>query len=203
MGGYGSGRRCYGAKATTDEYLVLDIRRLNRSGSLAAGVSFTATWLRNKEELSASIRGQPAGEQVILAYRYNEEHLEYPVQLDWTACNLGGSRPWFLCPVMGCGRRVAVLYGGPLFACRSCYQLAYPVQRENAFSRAVRRANKIRNRLLWKPGFLSAQGRKPAGMHWKTFSRLSRDYEDLAGPLLSSMMQQLGVASRGDSWNAL
>ena len=28
----------------------------------------------------------------------------------------------FICPAAGCGRRVAILYGGGNFACRHCYQ---------------------------------------------------------------------------------
>jgi Transposase DDE domain len=32
--------------------------------------------------------------------------------LEWTPCNYGGARPWFLCPMDGCRRRVAVLYAG-------------------------------------------------------------------------------------------
>jgi len=34
---------------------------------------------------------------------------DYPVEVEWTACNYGGSRPWFRCPARGCGRRVAIL----------------------------------------------------------------------------------------------
>ena len=36
----------------------------------------------------------------------------YPVFLDTTLCHIGGERHWFLCPARGCGRRVAILYGG-------------------------------------------------------------------------------------------
>ena len=50
------------------------------------------------------------------------EDQNYPVWLDWTPCHFGGERPWFRCPAMGCGRRVAILYGGRIFACRHCYQ---------------------------------------------------------------------------------
>lgn len=60
-----------------------------------------------------------------------------PVYLDWTACHLGGQRPWFLCPTRGCGRRIANLYGGAIFACRHCYRLAYPSQRETPDDRAA------------------------------------------------------------------
>ena len=47
-----------------------------------------------------------------------DEH--YAVRIVRTVCNLGGSRAWFICPAVGCGRRVAILYGGGIFACRHC-----------------------------------------------------------------------------------
>jgi anti-anti-sigma factor len=53
---------------------------------------------------------------------------EYGVAIQWTTCHSGGKRPWFVCPAQNCGRRVAILYGGSVFACRHCYRLAYPSQ---------------------------------------------------------------------------
>ena len=38
----------------------------------------------------------------------------------------------FICPAAGCGRRVAILYRGGIFACRHCYRLAYASSREDA-----------------------------------------------------------------------
>jgi hypothetical protein len=55
--------------------------------------------------------------RVFLTYRHRSsgedwKDEEYPVRVVQTPCNLGGSRPWFICPVLGCGRRVAILYEG-------------------------------------------------------------------------------------------
>jgi hypothetical protein len=50
--------------------------------------------------------------------------MEYPVRLEWTGCNLGGRRAWFLCPAQGYGRRVAILFRGSIFACRHCHKTA-------------------------------------------------------------------------------
>jgi hypothetical protein len=58
------------------------------------------------------------------------------VRLEWTPCNYGGQRPWFLSPVRGCSRRVAVLYGGGIFACRRCHGLNYQSQHAQAWDRA-------------------------------------------------------------------
>jgi hypothetical protein len=71
----------------------------------------------------------------------------YPVGLDGTRCAFGGERAWFRCPASGCGRRVAIPYGGGICACRHRYQLAYPSQRERAYDRASRRAKTIQERL--------------------------------------------------------
>ena len=54
------------------------------------------------------------------------------VRIVRTPCRLGGSRAWFICPAVGCGRRVAILYGGGIFACRHCYDLAYDSSRNSS-----------------------------------------------------------------------
>jgi hypothetical protein len=153
MGGYGSGRRW--GKDTTSDMRRLDIRRLQRDGLLTPGRAFGWQWTHNGEEV-ASIRMRTEAASVILSYRSRSnsgdwQPMEYAVYLEWTPCNLGGRRPWFLCPARGCGRRVAILYkgyGSAIFACRHCYQLAYPSQRETYDDRAARRADKIRKRFL-------------------------------------------------------
>jgi len=97
----------------------------------------------------------------------------YPVYLDWTTAHLDGKRTWFRCPADGCGQRVAILYGGGIFACRHCYQLTYPSQRNTDYDRMARRADRIRDKLGWEPGCLNGPGAKPKGMHWSTFERLT------------------------------
>jgi hypothetical protein len=74
-----------------------------------------------------------------------------------------------------CRRRVAVLYGGEIFACRPCHNLTYPCQRKSADDRARRRADKIRARPDWEPGILNGKGLKPKGVHWRTYRRLSAE----------------------------
>ena len=82
--------------------------------------------MRNGETV-ASIQMRAEQDRVILIYRHRsgdgewkDEH--YAVRIARTPCNLGGWRAWFICPAVGCGRRVAILYGGSIFACRHCYQ---------------------------------------------------------------------------------
>jgi len=176
MGGSGSGNRWQSGKRTTCHMRVLDIRRLYRKKLLVPGRFFNWMWSRDGERI-ADINIAVAEYHVTLSYRTRKdggewEDRDYPVSLTWTACRFGGQRPWFLCP--RCGRRVAVLYGGATFACRHCHNLAYASQREDEMSRAMRRAQKIQNRLGW---YDRHDGTKPKGMHWRTFERLAEAYK--------------------------
>jgi len=193
MGGIGSGRqRCWFAGNSTADYLTIDVRYWKREGWLAPHQSFDCTWSRQGEVVS-SIRVRTEPDRVILTYRHRSggkdwKDASYPVSLDWTDGNLGGKRPWFLCPVRGCGRRVAILYGGGIFACRHCYRLTYPSQRETGYNRMARRANKLRDKLVWEPGCLNGPGEKPKGMHWRTFERLTAQHEAFVRRSLAEVM---------------
>ena len=102
---------------------------------------------------------------------------EYPVRLAHSPCHLGGFRKWFLCPARGCGRRVAVLYGGGIFACRDCHQLAYESQREKPHERALSRAQKLHVRLGGNGAVADGLPPKPKGMHWKTYRTLANRFQ--------------------------
>ena len=175
MGGYNSGRR--GGKDTTSDRRTLDVRKLQRDSLLKPGQSFAWNWSRGGNVI-ASINLKVAADSVMLDYRSQRyggewQEMRYPVRLAWTACHYGGQRVWWLCPGAGCGRRVAVLYGGSVFACRHCHQLAYQSQRDN---NAFGPADKLRARMGWVPGIAYGPGEKPKGMHWKTYLRLMNDY---------------------------
>lgn len=196
MGGWGSGQ-WQSAKNLTSDMWVLDVRRLQRDGLLAAGQWFMWRWYHDGEEI-ASIQIRVNDDHVILNYRARNperasQSLDYPVLLDWTACHLGGRRAWFRCPARGCSRRVAVLYGGTIFACRHCHRLAYASQRETPDDRAMRRAGKIRRRLGWKPGIANPGGDKPKGMHWRTFEKLIAQHEVFANASWMGIAARLGV----------
>jgi hypothetical protein len=197
MGGPGSGNhwRC-GAKSTTDGYRTLDVRRLARERMLRPGYTGGWHWTRDGETV-ASIQMRAEWDRVVLIYRHRSgagewKDEQYPVRVVRTPCNLGGERPWFVCPALGCGRRVAILYGGGIFACRHCYQLAYPSAREDISDRAARRADRLRARLDWKPGILNGAGTKPKWMRWRTFERLAAEHDQLVGRSMQAMMLKLG-----------
>jgi hypothetical protein len=196
MGGPGSGNRWrYGAKSSTDDYRTLDVRRWAREGMLRPGHWGGWQWTRNGEVV-ASIRMRAEEDRVFLMYRHRSggedwKDEQYPVRIVRTSCHLGGSRPWFICPAVNCGRRVAILYGGGIFACRRCYQLAYASSREDAGDRATRRADRLRVRLSWEPGILNGEGFKPKWMRWRTFERLAAKHDDLVGRSMQAMMSKL------------
>jgi hypothetical protein len=201
MGGPGSGNRWhYGAKSITDDYRTLDVRRWAREGMLRPGYWGGWQWTRNGE-VAASIRMRAEEGRVILMYRHRSggeewKDEQYPVRIVRTPCNLGGTRPWFICPAHGCGRRVAILYGGGIFACRHCYQLAYASAREDAGDRATRRADRIRARLGWEPGILNGHGGKPKWMRWRTFYRLAAEHDRLVNRSMHAVALKFGFLDR-------
>jgi len=192
MGGLGSGRPSSSfAYDKTDDFRSIDIRRLKRDGYLKPYLSYYWQWTRNNE-IFASVQVQTRPDRVILTYKHRGygqdwKNESYPVYLDWTDCHLGGKRPWFLCPASGCGSRVAILYGGGIFACRKCHQLAYPSQRETLDDRACRRADRIRDKLGWQAGILNGHGLKPKGMHWNTFLKLCTQHDHFVRISLTEM----------------
>lgn len=199
MGGIGSGRRWHlGAKESTDNYRSIDIRRWKRRGILKPGQSFHWRWLL-EDEVIGSIHVRVKSNSVVLTYRHRTrgkgwEEKSYPIAIDWTDCNLGGQRPWFICPAKSCGRRVAILYGGNIFACRHCYELTYASQIESPGDRAARKANRLREKLGWKPGIFSPTGRKPKGMHWATFQKLRAQQEAHTQKALRGIMVRLNMS---------
>lgn len=183
MGGPGSGNRWRTAgRPSTNEFRSLDVRWLARKGLLKPTGWSTLTWSREGREV-ASVRVRGDHGCVHLWYRHRRSGGEwqtesYTVRVARTACHLGGTRAWFICPAARCGRRVAVLFGGEVFACRHCYRIAYPSTREDVWDRATRRAEVMRARLGWKPGVLNDMGVKPKWMRWRTFDRLVGEHDD-------------------------
>jgi len=158
------------------------------------------------EESRASISIRRDVGSVVLLYGHRgrgEEwrREEYPVFVEWTRCNYGGLRPWFHCPVRTCDRRVAVLYGSGMFACRQCHQLAYERQRETSHSRALSRAQAIREKLGGSPCVDDDFPPKPKGMHWRTYRRLALEGERAAARSLPPWMWRL-ISTMGASCNA-
>lgn len=194
MGGYGSGKRCNNRfKRITGDYSCIDIRRWKRKNLLTPGNSFS---LFKADGISLYVDTAQNLNNFVIHYQSKKEiktlkSLDYIIQLNWVNCHFGGKRPWFICPLKKCGQRVAILYGGPIFACRHCYKLVYQSQRESISDRAIRQAEKIRNKLQWSTGILDGIQDKPKGMHWCTFERLCMQHDLYADIFLAKISSSL------------
>lgn len=195
MGGSGSGHR-WSKKSTTSDYLRLDVRSLQRSGFLKDEQAFCWQWSRNGKQI-ASINIHVHNDRAVLWYKHRDpgcewQEKQYSVTLERTSCNYGGSRTWFLCPARGCGRRVAILYGGDFYACRHCHQLAYDSQREAPHYRALYKAQALSFK-LGAQGCVGDPVIRPKGMHRRTFRRLKRRYEFLTRRMNSLALTHFGA----------
>jgi hypothetical protein len=197
-------RWAYGGRITCESCKSIDVRRWHREGRLRADQYFSCSWTRGGEP-SGNISVHTEWDAVILVYRSRSrgdtewKSIEQRVPITWTACHLGGQRPWFVCPVYSggryCGRRAAVLYGaGELFACRRCYGLAYASQQESPIHRGIGRSQKIRKQLGGSPSLLSPFPDKPKGMHWRTYRRLrerAQAAQDFSNALTMRWLERL------------
>lgn len=182
MGGLGSGEWWrWGKRDTTDDTIGLDVRYLARRGMLRPGF-YSLSWHRGDQPtgdigLRVTDDGPRPG-ALTLVYRTRRnggdwQDVRQPIWLDWTPCTYGGYRPWLVCP--SCLKKRAILYsGGAGFYCRACLRLVYQSQRESAGDRGLATAQTIRRRLGGSANMTEPFPRKPRGMHWRTYDRLSR-----------------------------
>ena len=176
MGGFGSGNWYrWDTRTTTEQVHSVDIRYLKKRSFLKSGITGTLSWNCGGEQ-TGSIRFKTSSDSLQLIYKHRQGGGDWideneRVAFDWTHCNYGGNRQWFLCP--HCGKRVAILYGlNSGFLCRHCYGLPYASQGETYLDRIMRKTRKIRKRLDGDVDLSMPIFHKPKGMHWKTFNRL-------------------------------
>src|SRR5690606_18437656 len=62
-----------------------------------------------------------------------------------SACNYGGERVWFVCPL--CGRNCALMYISDSVACRKCLDLRYASQSEDESDRLRRKQSNMQDKL--------------------------------------------------------
>jgi hypothetical protein len=160
---FGAGRPATHAKV--EACRLIDVRRWQREGVLHSGSAGAWSWRsQDTGERLAEIGYRCSGASVDLNYSVQGRDCSQRVLLTTSACNFGGTRPWFLCPVGG--ERVAVLYmRGGRFACRHCQRLAYSSQSADELGRLGRRQWRIEARL-------GNSFQRPKGMHQATHARL-------------------------------
>jgi hypothetical protein len=179
---------CRRRRITCESCLSIDVRQLLRENRLLAYQSFPLSW-RFGDEPCGSIDVRTEPNIMVLRFQYedaersNSKLIEQTVPIVWTACALGGQRPWFLCTAISdgvrCDRRVATIYlgGSPVFACRHCYGLAYASQSRSTFHRDIAKAMKVRMRLSGSPNLFDPFPQKPKGLHKSTYERLRKIHD--------------------------
>jgi hypothetical protein len=163
---------------------MLDVNLLREKGCLQPGRSSTCQWIVGNEVFSINLLAE--AEQVHLLYKVRVgdgrwEDMAETIPIVYLPCRFGGSRAYFICPGPGprpgngtdCGRRTTKLHlSQHYFLCRHCNQLAYASQYERPWKRALRRVNKLKQRLGIDVGIGDPFLEKPKGMWARTFDYL-------------------------------
>jgi hypothetical protein len=175
--------RPYGGAPTCEMCQWIDVRSWHREGRLRAGQCFSYSWTCGGEPWgSINVRTEPSA--VVLSFCAHDPEsdewktIDQRVPVTWTACYLGGHRPWFCCTAYSngrrCDRRVAKIFlgGSPCFACRHCHGLSFASQHDGPRLRSISRSRKIRMQLGGSPNVCEPFPEKPRRMHQRTFLRL-------------------------------
>jgi hypothetical protein len=180
MGGMGSGRPP--AKITrkrTSDYPALDIVRWRRSGLLQPGSEFGGA--SPAGGLGRELQAKMYGDYVSITRQIKLDSTASKViwiQLERTACHLGGRRRWFLCPSSDCGRRTTKLYLAERILCRRCLDLAYPRQFLSPSERNLLTCRSIRDVLGGTMDLSTRLPDRPKNMRWSRYRSLSERYTE-------------------------
>jgi hypothetical protein len=173
------------SRGIVEHRLAVDVRRIARNGWTSGTVRrFVGDVVCSSVGYVLDLEGA----SLVLTWASSGVPYRLPVTLTSTAPHFGGVRWWACCP--SCSRRCAILYAyGRGFACRVCLDLTYESTREDAFSRACRRVDKVRVRHGAPRGLARSWG-KPHRMRWDTFGRLL-ERERLALGVVSESVRRL------------
>lgn len=144
------GRVSWSNRSTVEDCLSLGISDMVRAGVFkkGPGILWTSRWANSRGEQTAALsywlHSEPSGNLYLqLSYVITDcstdiKPLDYSIELTSTPCNYGGTRYWFICPLLindrTCGKRVGKLYlpeRGEYFGCRACYNLTYKSCKEH------------------------------------------------------------------------
>ncbi len=202
MGGYGSGSYYRGGgKSTEESFHAFRMSRLVELGVVRAGNHRHGGWhwTRNDEVMSSISYEINMADVDFPWLRVNytntnsQEKHDYKIYLTATTPNYGGKRWWFRCPAARCGKRVAVLYLGNIFACRHCWRMGYSTQNKGYYDNQSDRAFKLAAKLGHDGNAIDGfYGEKPKGMHWRTYRRKVDEIEQAVECGLAGMMVRFG-----------
>lgn len=137
-------------KKELDYMISLDICGLKRDGFLTTFNWQSIIWRNEYGEIVSKLDASSFVSNTVpymelkyairSDYQASEEAFSYKVYFSSTECNYGGSRLWFVCPLVvkgiRCGRRCRILYlDNGLFGCRYCHNLSYRSQNVNRKSK--------------------------------------------------------------------
>ena len=126
------GRYSYANTPTVEESLDLSISWLKRHGYLVGYKSGGMLWKQYGKESSVSFKVDTENMYIQFQYNSNGEPLDYKAWLSCSQPNFGGKRYYFNCPIVGCSKRVSVLYlVGKYFGCRKCHKIQYRSSRKS------------------------------------------------------------------------
>ncbi|MFC6836983.1 hypothetical protein [Halomarina ordinaria] len=228
MGGWGSGRDSYATTPNVEECHTLDVNAFTELVD-HPGAFGPYAWYDNggngDKVAEIGVRALPVDDASVerathlrVEYTVTDNRTDettdhaYPIALNYTACNFGGSRPWFRCPMVGCGTRIGKLYrplNGQIFACRECHELGYRSCRESGdevkqaerrYRRAYAKIDSNNRRphpnstdYPYPPG-------RPAGMHRETYeTHLTKlrdayhEWQDASLTELHALAESVGV----------
>lgn len=164
------------AKGCIEQHRRIDSREMQKQGILQDGCRGTYCWWNSETgEKTGSIGYSTSQHALTLDYKAGDTPYHYHIVLDRTPCHYGGTRTWFICPAVGCGKRVAKLYlSGGIFACRDCQQLNYASQQASKADLPLMRMHKVRDQLGWPYAYVTPLQRvmKPKRMHYSTWRKL-------------------------------
>jgi hypothetical protein len=117
-----------------------------------------------------AIRAAPTADHLKVTYR-NRKAYSYLISIEKQACNYGGFRYFFKCPL--CHKRMRILYFAEqsVFLCRKCLNLSYLSQRLRPTERYRYMSNKIKEHIKNKGGTLD-NNQKPSYMHKDKYQKL-------------------------------
>lgn len=201
MGGYGSGSYYRGGRSTEENFHAFRMARLRELGVVREGNWRHGSWQWTcNDEVVSSI-----GYEIKMTDEFNpwlrvhytntntQEKHDYKIYLTSTQPNYGGRRWWFRCPGHNCGRRVSVLYLGNVLVCRHCWGMGYSSQNRNFYDRQSDKAFKLAAKLGHDGNALDGfYGKKPKGMHWKTYNRKVAEIEQSTEWGLAGFMARFG-----------
>jgi hypothetical protein len=185
-----------------ESYLTLNVNELSEKGCLRPGWSSTCQWIVGNEVALINLLAE--ADRLSLSYTLRvrdgkSEDMTETIPIVHLPCRFGGSRPYFICPGPGegtdCGRRITKLHlSHRYFLCRYCNKLAYQSQYEQPWKRALRRANKLKQRLGIDVEIGDPFPEKPTGMWIRTFDHLLNQMlqvEILANEAKADMFKRL------------